>query len=513
MSAQPSSDDFEINPTSLASDTQKIASSASLYIGGGMVGRAFVVLSQIFMARVLTLEAFGLYSLGWTILRILNVITIFGMPIGILRFGTPFYKEQDFSGLKNILVQAFTITLVGSTFISAIIMFSAGWISKEIFKEPDFTPILSIFALGIPFSALLTVSSATTRLTQQTRYDVLSEQFGRPFIHLCLTLAFYGIGFRLMGFAGAAAVSFAFSFCLNLYFIYRLFPDVIKAKRTAGFFNRELLTLSIPATMIGTVNFINSRIDRVMLGSLTVAEDVAIYQAVSQIVIVFLIIQLAFIAIISPLIAESFHTGEMKRLQQIYLMANKWSLYLGFPLLSLILLAPNAIIVLLFGEKYAGNSTILIILALAEVFNLSTGAVGSIMFMAGRERRYLWISLTAFTSNILLNIFLIPLWGINGAAVATSIGTIILFSVSIIDIKRALNLFPYDKRFIKGIVAISVASLVGYILGNMFSLAPFLEIGLMGVAIVTVYLIILFLLGLDEEDYIFMQVIRLPHKK
>lgn len=513
MNSEVSNDQPASVQLNLQSDSRKIASGASLFIGGGMIGRAFVVLGQVFMARVLSLEAFGLYSLGWTILRILAVISTLGMPIGVLRFGTPFYKEKDDVGLKNIISQAIIITLMGSTLISGIIFFFSDWISLHIFNEADFVPILRIFAVGIPFASLLTVTSSITRLTQTTRYDVISEQFGRPLLHVIFMFVFYAMGLNLLGFAGAAMISFIFAFSLNIYFIIRLFPNVITTKRTAGFFNRDLIMLSVPATMIGTINFINVRIDRVMLGYLSVAEDVAIYQAISQIVIVFLIVQMAFIAIVAPMIAEFFHTSQLERVQQIYTLGNKWSLYLGLPLLALILLAPNQIIILLFGDKYGGNSTILVILALTEVFNLSTGPIGAIMFLSGRERRFLWISLSAFLMNILLNTALIPLWGINGAAIATAIGTLLLFGLSAIDIKRALNLFPYGKRFIKGFISIGIASLAGYILGTMLNLSAFFEIGLMGFAIGIIYLIMLVFLGLDEEDQIFMQVIRLPRRK
>lgn len=487
------------------SDTKKIAAGAGIFIGGGMLGRAFLVLGQIFMARVLTLEAFGLYSLGWTILSIMAILTTFGMHVGLVRFGTPFYKAKDHNGLKNIIAQTFTISFVGSSFISLIIFFLANWISQVVFDEPSFAAILRIIAVGIPFASLLTVTTSATRLTQSNRYDVISQQFGRPFVHFVLVIIFYLAGLKLLGMAGAAVLSFMFAVSLNFYYINRLFPEMIKAKRTTGFLNQELLALSIPATMIGTVNFVNARIDRLMIGYFSVVEDVAIYQAISQIVIVFMIIQMAFITILAPMIADFLHSAQHQRLQQIYLMGNKWALYISLPFFALILIVPNEIISLLFGSKYAGNSTILIILAIAELFNLSTGAVSTIMFMSGRERPYLWISLIAFAINITLNILFIPLWGTTGAAIATGTGTIILFSLVVLDVKRALNLFPYAKRFLKGLTAISLASIVGYSLNSGLDLKPLFEVPLLGLCIGIIYLVCLPIFGLDEEDVVLLR--------
>lgn len=508
MSDDISASEVDNNQQNFKDDSKKIASAAGIFIGGGMLGRAFLVVGQVFMARVLTLEAFGLYSLGWTILRIMATLTALGMHVGVVRLGTPFYKKQDYSGLKNIIFQTFTISFFSSSLISALIFVFAGWISVEVFHDPDFEPVLRMFVVAIPFAALLTIAGATTRLTKYTRYDVLSQQLGRPAVHLFLMFVFYFLGWGLLGLTGAAVLSFILAVILSLYYVFKLFPEVIRAKRTAGFFNRELLMLSVPATMLGTVNFINSRIDRLMLGYFGAAEDVGIYQAISQIVIVFTIVQMAFTSILSPMIADYYQAGENDRLQQIYWLGTKWALYICLPIFALIMILPNELIIVLFGAKFAENSMVLIVLAIGELFNVSTGAVGAVMYMTGRERRYLVISLVAFTTNIILNILLIPIWDITGAAVATSMGTVVLFGLGIIDMKRFLNISTYNRRFLKGFVAISLATGTGYGLTFVLdNIAPFIELSVIGSVIGIIYLILLRAFGLDEEDTIFLKAV------
>ncbi|PJF37730.1 MAG: hypothetical protein CUN55_20595 [Phototrophicales bacterium] len=57
--------------------------------------------------------------------------------------------------------------------------------------------------------------------------------------------------------------------------------------------------------------------------------------------------------------------------------------------------------------------------------------------MIGKQMVVFYITLTAFVVNVLLNVALIPLWGIRGAAVATVVSIIFMsWASTIFSIKR-----------------------------------------------------------------------------
>jgi O-antigen/teichoic acid export membrane protein len=75
----------------------------------------------------------------------------------------------------------------------------------------------------------------------------------------------------------------------------------------------------------------------------------------------------------------------------------------------------------LFGENYLSGRSALFILCVGQLVNAATGSVGVLLNMTGHERAMVISVGMSAGLNICLNIFLIPRWGIDGAAVATII--------------------------------------------------------------------------------------------
>jgi O-antigen/teichoic acid export membrane protein len=74
----------------------------------------------------------------------------------------------------------------------------------------------------------------------------------------------------------------------------------------------------------------------------------------------------------------------------------------------------------LFGQEFVIAKTTLLILLIGQAVNAMSGSVGLILQMTGKEKVYQNILLIALVFNIMLNLFLIPKFGIEGAAIASA---------------------------------------------------------------------------------------------
>jgi O-antigen/teichoic acid export membrane protein len=74
-----------------------------------------------------------------------------------------------------------------------------------------------------------------------------------------------------------------------------------------------------------------------------------------------------------------------------------------------------------FGSDFSEGALALMILAVGQLVNAATGAVEPLLIMSGHEKYVRNNTLASALCNLLLNLLLIPLWGINGAAVADSL--------------------------------------------------------------------------------------------
>ena len=103
----------------------------------------------------------------------------------------------------------------------------------------------------------------------------------------------------------------------------------------------------------------------------------------------------------------------------------------------------------LFGVEFISGSNVLIIISIAQFVNAISGSVGYIMQMTDNQVIFRNVILIASLINILLNYLLIPMYGINGAAVATLISMIFWNLTLIIYIKKKLGFltvyFPRRK--------------------------------------------------------------------
>ena len=114
------------------------------------------------------------------------------------------------------------------------------------------------------------------------------------------------------------------------------------------------------------------------------------------------------------------------------------------------------------------------------------------------------LSSGALLLNILLNILFIPRWGILGAALATAISMSALSLLGIVQVKRTLNLWPYDRRYGKGVFAITATVLAVMLLHWSGIGSPF-----WGVLIASVvFPASLWLVGLEAEDRQVVDLVR-----
>jgi O-antigen/teichoic acid export membrane protein len=127
----------------------------------------------------------------------------------------------------------------------------------------------------------------------------------------------------------------------------------------------------------------------------------------------------------------------------------------------LCLLFAEQSITAIFGPEYLPASASLVILVVGQLVTAATGAVGYVLMMGGKERPWLWLSLAALAADVVLNVLLIPPFGLAGAAAATTISVAALFGAGLYLVRRDLGLWPYDRRFVGVLATAAMAFAAG----------------------------------------------------
>lgn len=110
----------------------------------------------------------------------------------------------------------------------------------------------------------------------------------------------------------------------------------------------------------------------------------------------------------------------------------------SLPIVLTIIIFRNPILEI-FGKEFAEGSYVLIIITLSSFVNAASGNVDQILNMTGNQNDLFKLNIIALFSNVILNYFLIPIYGINGAAVASFISTVIINLGGVILVKKRLG--------------------------------------------------------------------------
>jgi O-antigen/teichoic acid export membrane protein len=503
--SKPAAADQPEMPQDTDSSIDRLAAGAAVSILGVGVGRGLDFAKLVIMARLLGPEMFGLYALGWNFLRIIGILAPLGLHNGVVNFATRYWRV-DSSAFKSIITRSVGISFAVGWIVTMILFVLAPWITAALFKEPEFLSLFRIFLLMLPFMGALRVAANASRISQRMQYAVASEEIAQASLNLVLFIAFYILGWQLFGAIVATVLSFVGAFIISIYYLARLFPNDRRAPSRKAIADRTLLVFSIPTALAGVFSVLISRVDRIFLGYFWPSSEVGVYQAAAQLSVIMALVLNAFNMILTPMIADQYNKRNMKHLEELFRINTKWGIYCVIPVVLLIVFTAEDLMSVLFGQEYIGGATALSILTLGQFVNIATGATGLMLIMTGNQTVWFRLSVIILAINLVLNLTLIPGWGMNGAALATAITVGGLFIIGLIIVRQILHIWPYDRRYYKGLVAglIPTVFLFGI---RAFNLDPLPNLLLSGLVSGFTFIAVLVRLGLEPEDREFIGII------
>ena len=484
----------------------KLAEGAGFGLVGKFLGRFLGMVGDIVAARMLGPAIFGLYSIGWTLFRLMEIIAPLGLDRGVLHF-IPRFDDKDQAGLKGTIFSSLGLSLFFGVTLGLIVYVVAPWLANSIFMKPELLFILRFFAFGFPVGALLPVIASITRANHTVKYAVLVQDIGQPLLSLFLLTTFYLYGKRLIGVLYADILSYALAVVWGLLYVRRLYPAIFNSKLIARQVRSELLKYSIPVAIGGLFGALIYWVDRLFVGYYRTDVETGIYQAASQVSLIFAVVLSGLSTVLAPQFSNLHHQNNVIGLRQAYSIGNKWGLYIGLPIISIVMIAPERILTVLYGVEYSQGWPSMLILLFGQVINLAAGASAPLMVMAGGQNTWFILTIIAFGLDLLLNYLLTPMLGIIGAALATSSSVSFLFISVLFAARWKFHIWPYDKRYIKGLIAIVAAWIVSWLAGKL--LLPELSILVIQViASIFTFGLVLMILKLDSEDLVFISLVR-----
>jgi O-antigen/teichoic acid export membrane protein len=263
-----------------------------------------------------------------------------------------------------------------------------------------------------------------------------------------------------------------------------------------------MLRFSTPLLLNTLLAMVAARINVVLLGTAMPSEQVGIFDLVFQISLVGGLFLTSFNMVFAPMVADLSNRNQHAELQSLYQTATRWILTLALPVFAgIVLFAPQLLAI--FGPDFAPGAPALIILAAAQLVNVAVGAVGYLLVMSGHPAVTAANSLVGLVLTVGLNLWLVPSWGLLGAATAQAVMLTTVNVLGLAAVWRLLKLQPFSRAYVKPFAAVLVSAAAGWL--GVQALAGveaewWAEILAGGGVLVLVYLAVLVFLHLEPED-------------
>jgi O-antigen/teichoic acid export membrane protein len=487
-------------------DIKTIARNAGISGLGDIFSAVIIFVTNVLMTRTVGASIYGTFILAKNTTIVGGVLGSFGIHQGLLHF-LPFYKgKRNWSRVKGTLLSGTQLTALFSFATAVFLFLGADQIAGRVFHTPSMAPALKVLAFSIPWLAFAKLWLNGVRAMRAVKYWVLVGKVIRPAMCLALLSLLFLVGLKLYSLVFSELISIFLAAGLSLYFLRRLLPPQWH-KIQAVPDRRELLGFSAPLFLVDTLNFILRRVDIIIIGIFLISQQVGIYNAAVRVAMLLAIPLASVNSIFAPMIAEYHGRGDMINLHRNFKVATRWIFSSVFPLCLFILLFPIPLL-RLFGAEFAEGSKALVILSCGQLVNATAGPVAYMIMMTGHPKLNLVNTLSLALVNIVLNLLLIPKFGIIGAAIAAATSAAAINILRIIEVHHILRVHPYQWNFLKPLASGLSAGILTYFLflRNATILSPLiLSLGML--THFAIYIAMMALLRFPEEDKVVLKAL------
>ncbi len=182
--------------------------------------------------------------------------------------------------------------------------------------------------------------------------------------------------------------------------------------------------------------------------------------------------------VVMPQLSSAFPRKQYTKINELLKYSLNFIVVLGMPCLVGLNVVTNEIILLIAGKSYLGAALSLRILTISLAFSFVSGWIGNMMMLpAGKEKICLYSSIMSAVINIFLNLILIPIWGLNAAAMTTAISEFVGIIMKIPFIDKNIRIYGLRQVFIAPIIGcvgiIGVSGLVRRVVDSSYLIAIF----------------------------------------
>lgn len=418
------------------SNFNKIISTSGINFIFRIVGLGTSFFTSIIITRLFGVGTFGNYSLVFAISQIVAISFTLGIPNTLIKI----IGNHNFSyhQSKKLLLKGLKGALCFSIIPIVFFYFGSDFLAETIFHNIELRSYFLIVTVTLPLFIVHEIFLNFLIATKNfMKYNLF--MFVIPNVLLILfLLLFYQYGFQNQFTFLAFGLAILTTIVAEAITIFELKTQ----KQTISISTKQLIKISSPLLFSGLFLYLLNYTNVIMLGIMTNENQVGIYNIAYKVGNLGFLVIVSVSTIITPKMAELYGKGEILELRKLTHKATRLIAVLSIPI-TLVIIFFSKLILSYWGTSVETGSNTLIIVSVGVLFSAIAGNVDQILNMTENQNILRNITIFSFCFNLVISYLLIPLYGIEGAAIS-SLGTNILINIlCVYFIKKKLGFYTF----------------------------------------------------------------------
>ena len=447
-----------------------------VYGVGGIISKLIpLIMVPIVTGIMPNTDYYGISDLSNTVVQFGSAIAIMGMYDAMYRM---FFEKDDEYFKQRVCSTALLFTIITSVVEFIIMILFRGLIAQYFFSDRKYAYVVYMSAMATLVGATNTIIAAPTRMQNKRKIFLIANTIG-PIISYSVSIPLLMMGHYVIALPLAAVISgvtmeATFGIMNRQWFKLGLFDKKIL---------KQLLVIAVPLLPNFLIYWVFNSCDKVMITNMLGIGAAGIYSVGSKLGHCSQLIYTAFAGG-----WQFFAFSTMKEDNQVQSNSRIFE-YLGiisFVTTSFICALSFGIFKILFKADYLSGYIVAPYLFLAPLLQMLFQVAANQFLVVKKTWPNFFILASGAVLNLIINYFLIPVLGIEGASLATLMGYIASDIICVIVLCR-MKLMVVSQRFI-------LASLImaGFMIVWRLLFSDLLIIGTFAAIVVTSVMIFLY---------------------
>jgi O-antigen/teichoic acid export membrane protein len=461
-----------------------------------IIGIAFAIVALntlVFYPLFLSAEEYGLVVFLLASSNLLMPLIGFGVHQTIIRFFSSYNskEEQQLFMSSVILFPLFIALIVGGIGV----LFYHSIATALSIKNPVITNYTWVIFVVAVATAYFEVFYALARVQlQSVAGNALKEIFPRLYLFLLL-MALYFFELSFHNFIVALVSGYYLRLLMMIVLANRCYPLRVRLHFSSNI--RSILTYSVTILLAGSAGSLIIDIDKFMIPQLEEIKQTAFYAVAIFAATLVEVPARAMWQILSPLVATAVNKNNTNEVNSLYRRSALNLVVVSGWFFLLVNLNSEALFSLLPNEGYQKATLVVLYISLAKLITMMFGCGGAIISNSSFYQISLVFSIVMALGVSILNMIWIPLYGIDGAALATLVVVGVSIVVKIIYLQFKIKANPLSWNLFKALIAVGILyTLFQYI---EWTFSPLVQIGLTSALVSALYFLIVSQFKLSDD--------------